>query len=207
MVNIIRKLIKITNQEIKRMKKLSLLAGVFISYCLSAQSFPPVYIQNYTPNYVEFTVYKANLGNPGGGCSPNLESRDATNNLLRLGFTNNPSVSTDANYDGNVNTTFAINPAVPTTPQIGRWILNSNFAAPFTAPAGPLTTFSMATTWAGIKFGVQDQSGVNTGGYYFMGQPCGSSTIVSDLTGSVIPSNMSGGSFFTAGGATWIVVY
>jgi hypothetical protein len=65
-----------------------------------------------------------------------LESRDAINDLLKLGFTNNPSVSIDANYDGNVNNTFAFNTAVPTTPQVGRWVLNSNFAAPFTAPTG-----------------------------------------------------------------------
>jgi hypothetical protein len=67
---------------------------------LSAQSLPPVYIQNYTPNYVEFTLNKSNLGNVGGGCTPTLESRDAINDLLKLGFTNNPSVSIDANYDG-----------------------------------------------------------------------------------------------------------
>ena len=207
MENTTRKSTKITNHKIKFMKKIFLLAAAFVSFSLSAQSLPPVYIQNYTPNYVEFTLNKSNLGNVGGGCTPTLESRDAINDLLKLGFTNNPSVSIDANYDGNVNNTFAFNTAVPTTPQVGRWVLNSNFAAPFTAPAGVLTTFSTATTWTGIKFGIKDQSGVNTGGYYYLGQFCGSSTVISDLTGVVVPSNMSGGAFFTAGGATWIVIY
>ena len=201
--------IKTTNLKTKIMKKLLLLGAFVASYCISAQSPAPgsVYIQNYTPYYVEYTLNKSNLGSPATGCTPSLEARDATNNLLKLGFTNNPSVSIDANYDKNVNNTFAFNAAVPTTPQVGRWIVNANYAAPYTAPSGVLATFSNLTTWTNIKFGVQDQSGVNAGGYYSMGNPCGSTTVISDISGSVIPSSMTGATLFTLGGATWIIIY
>ncbi|AZA52750.1 hypothetical protein [Chryseobacterium sp. G0201] len=191
------------------MKKLLLLATFIASYCVSAQTPPPppIYIQNYTPNYVEYNLIKSNLGSPTTGCTPNLEARTVTNNLLKLGYTNDPSVSIDANYDGNVNNTFAFNAAYPSTPQVGRWIANSNFAAPYYAPAGVLNVFSNVTTWTGIKFGVQDQSGVNVGGYYFLGQFCGSTTVYSDLTGNVIPPSMTDAVLFTVGGATWVVIF
>jgi hypothetical protein len=73
-----------------------------------------------------------------------LESRDAINDLLKLGFTNNPSVSIDA-IMMECKQYFCIQYCC-SYHQVGRWVLNSNFAAPFTAPAGVLTTFSTATT-------------------------------------------------------------
>lgn len=203
------KLIKTTNLKTKIMKKLLLLGAFVASYCISAQSPPSgtLYIQNYTPYYVEYHLIKSNLGSPTTGCTPLLEARDATNNLLKLAYTNDPSVSIDASYDKNVNNTFGFNAAVPVTPQVGRWVLNSNYAAPYTAPAPILATFSNFTTWTGIKFGVQDQSGVNAGGYYFMGQFCGTTTVISDLAGNVIPPSMGGATLFTVGGATWVVIF
>lgn len=78
------KLIKTTNLKTRIMKKLLLLATFAVSYCISAQD---LYIQNYTDTILEYTIWKDNQANVGGGCQPNLESRDSTTGLSILGPT------------------------------------------------------------------------------------------------------------------------
>jgi len=186
------------------MKKLLLLAVIFISCGLSAQTSPgDLYIQNYTPHYIEYFIWRSNLSNPAGGCTPTLKPRATTGGLMKLSYSTNPgNLSTDALHQFNVNTTFSANPAVLTTPIIGAWILND--LNTYTAPAPILNTFSNVTTYHGVKFGVQDINGVNIGGYYSLGQECGG-PIIPDL--SYNPSAVIGGSFFSFGGANWMILF
>jgi len=122
---------------------------------------------------------------------------------MKLSYSTNPGVlSTDALHQFNVNTTFSANPAFPTTPIIGAWVLND--INTYTAPAPILNTFSNVTTYHGVKFGVQDINGVNIGGYYSLGQECGG-PIIPDL--SYNPSAVIGGSFFSFGGANWMILF
>lgn len=186
------------------MKKTFLFAAALVSCCLSAQSTGDFYIQNYSPHYIEFTLLRSNLGS--SNCNPTLEPRSTSNGLMKLSYSTNPGVtSTDALYGTNVNTTFAPNATYPATPLIGSWIVNSNYASPYTATTPVPPTFNLVTTYHGMKFGVQDVSGTNIGGYYFMGQTCGSTTIITDL--SAYPSPVVNGSYFTFGGATWAVLF
>ncbi len=186
------------------MKKLFLLAVLFISYGLSAQTNPgDLYIQNYTPHYIEYFIWRSNLSNTAGGCAPTLAPRAATGGLMRLSYSTNPGyTSTDALHEFNVNTTFSPSTAFPTTPVIGAWILNSTTT--YTAPTPILNTFSNVTSYHGVKFGVQDVNGVNIGGYYSLGQECGT-PIIPDL--SYNPSAVISGTFFAFGGANWMILY
>ncbi|WP_312392953.1 hypothetical protein [Chryseobacterium sp.] len=189
------------------MKKLFLLAVIFISYGLSAQTNPgDLYIQNYTPHYIEYFIWRSNLSNTAGGCAPTLEPRAAASGgLMKLSYSTNPgNTSTDALHRANVNTTFSPNPDVPTTPVIGAWILNQNYANPYTTASPILNTFSNVTSYHGVKFGVQDVNGVNIGGYYSLGQECGT-PIIPDL--SYNPSAVISGTFFAFGGANWMILY
>ncbi len=188
------------------MKKISLIVACISSLFTLAQSTGDFYIQNYTPHYIEFYLTKSNLTDPATNCSPTLEARSPTNGLLQLSYSPSPGVtSTDALYTANVNNTFATSPSFPTTPVVGSWIVNSNYASPYYSPSPILNTFSNVTTYHGIKFGVQDVSGVNIGGYYFMGEGCNLPTITTDLTYD--PAAVIEGSYFSFGGAKWVVLY
>lgn len=188
------------------MKKLLLLAGFLVSYCFSAQAPGSIFIQNYTKNNIEYVISKLNLPNTAGNCTPNLEARSAPNGLIKLPYTLDPNVPVEANYEANVNLGFAPHPTYTSTPLIGRVIINANYNPPFiVAPSAPIVPFSAASTWSHIKFGVTDMSGTAIGGYYSMGQACGSTYPIPDLTGYTNPAV--NGSFFTFAGATWIVLY
>jgi len=189
------------------MKKLFLLAVTAISGCLAAQNAGSIFIENYTPHKIAYTLNKQNLTNVAGGCTPSLEARTVPNDLIWLPPSPNPGMDAiQANYESNLNLAFSPHPVYTSTPVIGRIIINSNYSPPYiTAPSGPVVPFSAASTWSFIKFGVTDVAGNNIGGYYTMGQQCGSTTVVSDLSG--YPSPAVNGSFFTLAGVTWVVLY
>lgn len=188
------------------MKKMLLLAGLMVSYYFSAQASGSLFIQNYTKNNIGYVISKLNLGNTAGNCTPNLEARSSTNDLITLPYTLDPNVPVEANYESNLNLGFAPHPVYTSTPLIGRVIINGNYNPPFIlSPTAPIVPFSAASTWSHIKFGVTDMSGTAIGGYYSMGQGCGATSVISDLSGYTNPAV--NGLFFTMGGATWVVLY
>jgi hypothetical protein len=189
------------------MKKLFLLLVIVISGCMAAQNAGSIFIENYTPHKIAYTLNKQNLTNVAGGCTPNLEARVAPNNLIVLPPSPNPGIEAiQANYESNLNLAFSPHPIYTSTPVIGRIIINSNYNLPYiTAPYATVIPFSAATTYSFLKFGVTDVTGNNIGGYYTMGQQCGSTSVISDLSG--YPSPVVNGSFFIMGGATWVVLY
>ncbi|KMQ69783.1 hypothetical protein ACM39_01665 [Chryseobacterium sp. FH2] len=190
------------------MKKLLLLAVIFISYHISAQTPPAgsLFIQNYTPHFVGYVIWKSNMGSPATGCTPVLEARNIQNDLMMLAPAVNSSTPSEANYESNVNLGFAPNPTYPATPLIERVNINNNFNPPYNNTPSPIiATFSNLTTWTGMKIGITNTSGVNIGGYYFMGETCGSSTVATDL--SAYPNPVVNGSYFSFGGATWAVFF
>ncbi|MEN4759697.1 hypothetical protein ABEG63_05090 [Chryseobacterium sp. C39-AII1] len=192
------------------MKKLFLSLAVILSYSISAQTtLPPsgsLYIQNYTPHYVGYVIWKSNLGSPATGCTPNLEARNISNDLMMLKPTINASTPREANYESNMNTGFTTNPTFPDTPLIERVNINANFNPPYnTGPTTIIELFSGVTTWAGMKIGITNTSGVNIGGYYFLGASCGTSTIVTDFSAYTNPAVNA--SYFAFGGADWAVFF
>lgn len=193
--------IKTTNLKTRIMKKLLLLATFAVSYCVSAQD---LFIQNYTDTILEYTIWKDNQANIGGGCQPNLESRDSVTGLSILGSTISSMEPREAFYKEDLTTTMTFNSFYPNTPLIDKWILNADFANPLVPPNPALVAPSLASQWSGIKFGVRDLSGTAIGGYYTMAKFCGQ-PIISDLSAYTNPAV--NGTLFTAGGATWIIIY
>ncbi|MFP3592037.1 hypothetical protein [Chryseobacterium sp. SIMBA_038] len=183
------------------MKKLLLLATFAISFCASAQD---LYIQNYTDTVIQYVVWRLNPLNTSGNCiSPYLQSSSSVTGLSTLTYSTSPgAVSVDAFYSGDINTSNTFNPFYPQTPLIDTWTLDSNYSSPYTLPSNPVPAAAISgSKWGGIKLGVQDQSGNNIGGYYSMGYFCGSPTAVAGFSGVI------NGTFFEAGGATWMVLY
>lgn len=189
------------------MKKLLLLAVFMVSYCFSAQAPGSIFIQNYTKNNIGYVIWKSTLGSPSTGCTPNLEARNTANDLIELPYTLDPNIPIQANYESNLNLGFVTHPVFASTPLIGRVIINGNYNPPFLfGPTAAIQVFSPLSTWTGIKLGVKDISGTAIGGYYTMGQTCGSSTIVDDLS-VAYSSPVINGKYFTMAGATWVVLY
>lgn len=181
------------------MKKLILLSAFLSSAFFFSQG--KLHLQNYTPNFIEYSLIKSNQGNPAGNCTPTLQSGPG---LSVLNFSTSTSVAVEALYEINVNSSNTFNAAYPDTPLISQWVLNSNFASPNNLPASPVPPiFSNVTEWNLIKFGVKDQSGTAIGGYYSLGYFCGNPTPITSLD----PSAVISGSFFTFGGDNWIVFF
>lgn len=185
------------------MKKLFLLAVTAVSGCLSAQAF---FMQNYTPHKIAYTLNKQNLTNVSGGCTPSLEARTAPNDHIWLPPSPNPGIDPlEAKYEKDLNAAFSPHLFYPSTPLIGRVIINSNYNLPYiTAPSGAVTGFSNVTTYSFLKFGVTDVAGNNIGGYYTVGQQCGGA-LIPDLSGYTSP--VINASYFTFAGDTWVVFY
>lgn len=190
------------------MKKLFLSLTVILSYSISAQTPPAgsLYIQNYTPHYVGYVITKSDLSNPTTGCNPTLEARNISNDLIMLKPAINSFTPREANYESDMNTAFTPNPSFPDTPLIERVNINSNFDPPYNIiPSSTIGLYSGMTTWAGMKIGITNTSGVNIGGYYFLGASCGTSTIVTDFSAYTNPAVNA--SYFAFGGADWAVFF
>jgi len=185
------------------MKKLLLLATGFVSYFTFAQG---LHIQNTTPYNIEYTIWKSNQSSIGTGCTPLIESKPATGGLPVLPFSPSPgSVTVEAYYDGNVNLSNTFNPTYPDTPLINGWMLNgSMYNLSATPPQLVPVIFSNVTTWAAMKFSVNNPGGGSIGGYT-LGLGCGSPIALN--VSSANPATPFNGTYFTFGGDTWIVLY
>ncbi|WP_123912807.1 hypothetical protein [Chryseobacterium pennipullorum] len=181
------------------MKKLLLMAGGLVSFGLSAQISGDLYIQNYTPHYVEYNIVRSNTASVTANCSPSIQSAPSTG-LSKLTYSTNPGVTpAQAYYSDNINTSNTFNASFPDTPLINGWSINT---APAIFPVLPVLV--APTQWSGMKFGIQDTSGTNIGGFYWMGKSCGG-PIVADL--SSYTNAVVSGQYYTLGGASWFIIY
>lgn len=148
------------------MKKIFTLTLLFISLCIYSQG--SIFVYNFSPYQLEFSLNANNSNNTTGGCSPNITN---WNNAFLLppggdvNFTsfNNaytyPAIFNSASwYNGNTGTLY---------PSAG-------------APYPVLNLYSNLTTWKFSKFGVKDPvSGANipNGNFSQIGTVgCGTST-------------------------------
>lgn len=187
------------------MKKLLLLAAGLTSYFTLAQA---LHMQNLSPYNIEYTIWKSNLGSPGTGCTPLIESKLFVGNVPVLPASPNPGVTAvEATYDGNVNLSNNFNVAYPNTPLIDGWIFNgTHYNLGASPPQQIPVILSNVTTWTGSKFYLRTPAGAPIGGFSMFigcGGPANGSPNVSS-SNPVVPFNAI---TFMLGGDTWMVFY
>lgn len=187
------------------MKKIFLLVAFVAYYCVSAQG--DVYLQNYTPYQVEFTLLKSDQTNISGGCTPRWDAGSSVTGLLLLKQAQVTGLTaSEAYYKADLNQSNTFNSAYPLTPQIDTWILNGNTASPYVLPTSTIPYASgIAAKNTGFKFGLKDPAtGTNVAGYFPIGyQGCGVPSI-NDISAY---TNQYFATYLTVGGVEWFVFF